>query len=136
MKLVSAKQKMTTTGSSERINFSNEIDFLTVSSSDVTFKLSDFNSDIIYLNHKEIKTNVTIHITCNRPYRKYTFIALNTTTGSNIIFDFQGDGYGINKYSNESDPVFKAGTCGIIELYQIAGTTIHLVQHTLAPIKK
>lgn len=133
MKLVSAKQKMTTTGASERINFSNEIDHLPVSSSE-TFKLSEFNSDIIFFNLKKIQTHVTIHIICDRPYRKYTFIALNSTTGSNIIFDFQGDGYGINKYSNESDPVFKAGTCGIIELYQIADTTIHLVQHTLAPI--
>lgn len=133
MKLVSAKQKMTTTGSSERINFSNEIDLLTVSSSEA-FKLSDFNSDIIFFNLKNIQTHVTIRIICDRPYRKYTFIALNTTTGSNIIFDFQGYGDDIKIYSNESDPVFKAGTCGIIELYQIADTTIHLVQHTLAPI--
>lgn len=133
MKLVSAKQKMTRTGSSERINFSNEIDLLTVSSSEA-FKLSEFNSDIIFFNLENIQTNVTILIICDRPYRKYTFIALNTTTGSNIIFDFHGYGDGINKYSNESYPVFKAGTCGIIELYQIADTTIHLVQHTLAPI--
>lgn len=133
MKLVSAKQKKTTTGSSERINFSNEIDLLTLSSSEA-FNLSEFNSDIIFFNLNNIQTNVKIRITCDRPYRKYTFIALNTTTGSNIIFDFRGDGDDFKIYSNEIDPVFKARTCGIIELYQIAGTTIHLVQHTLAPI--
>lgn len=133
MKLVSAKQKMTTTGSSERINFSNEIENFILSSSDVTFRLSDFNSDIIYLNLRKIQTHVTIHIICDRPYRKYTFIALNSTTDSNLIFDFQGDGRSINKYSNKNVPVFKAGNCGIIDLYQITGTIIHLVQHTLEP---
>lgn len=134
MKLVSAKQKTFISTPAERINFSNEIEILTGSSSDVTFRLSDFNSDIISLNLKKIQTHATIHIICDRPYRKYTFIALNSTTSSNLIFDFQGDGRSINKYSNEIDPVFKAGTCGIIDLYQIAGTTIHLVQHTLSPI--
>lgn len=134
MKLISAKQKIFISTPAERINFSNEIENFNGSSSDVTFRLSDFNSDIIYLTFRKIQTNATIHIICDRPYRKYTFIALNSTTSSNLIFDFQGDGRSINKYSNEIYPVVKAGTCGIIDLYQIAGTTIHLVQHTLEPI--
>lgn len=134
MKLISAKQKTFISTPAERINFINEIENITVSSSDVTFKLSEFNSDIISLGLYRIYTNVTIHIICDRPRRKYTFIALNSTPGSNLIFDFQGDGVSINKYSNQTDHILKAGTSGIIDLYQTAGTKIHLVQHMLAPI--
>lgn len=133
MKLISAKQKTSISTPTERINFSNEIEHLVVTENK-TYKLSDFHSDIISFSNAKARIDVTISIICDRPYRKYTFVALNGTSGSNIIFDFQGDGRSINKYSNETDPIFKAGNSGIIDLYQIAGTTIHLVQHTLSPI--
>lgn len=130
MKLISAKQKNTISNPPERINFSNEIEHLVVTEN-TTYNLSDFNSDIICFLIDRAKKDVTIKIVCDRPYRKYTFVALNDTSGSNIIFDFQGDGRSINKYSNATDPIFRDGTSGIIDLYQIGVAIIHLVQHTL-----
>ncbi len=134
MKLVSAKQKTAPLDPSERINLCNEIENIQVSE-DTTFRLSDFNSDIIFFDVGSIYGNVTIGVFCNRPYRKYTLIARNRSTKFNVIFDFRGDrGASIDKYSNETDPVFKTGSSGIIDLYQISNTIIHLVQHTLSLI--
>ncbi len=134
MKLVSAKQKTSPLDPLERINLCNEIENIPLSM-DSFFSLSDFNSDIIYFDVSKSKAHVTIRIICDRPYRKYTFIARNRTTSSNVIFDFRDTrGASLDKYSNEIDPVFKAGSSGIIDLYQRSNTIIHLVQHTLSLI--
>lgn len=134
MKLISAKQKNTTSDPPERINFSNEIEVIGLSSN-MTFRLSDFRSDIIYFYRKGGKSNITIRIQCDRPLRKYTFVALNDSNSINIEFEFYAaDGDWIEKYSNATDFIFKAGTSGVIDLYQTAEKAIHLVQHTLSPI--
>lgn len=132
MKLVSPKQKISTTGSSERINFSNEIENIYIEDTSIRFSLSDFNSDIIRFCLNDDIGQVFLLFICDRPGRKYTFILLNNTLHANIYIMFQCKGETFI-FSNEAENVFKAGTSGIIDLYQTSNSEVHLVQHTLNP---
>lgn len=127
MKLVSPKQKISTTGSSERINFSNEIENITLESDMYTLKLSDFNSDIIHFYTTEKSpTYVELFITCDRTGRKYTFIASNRTL-NRLRLRFMTD----KEYSTEYEHSVEKGTSMILDLYQTADYEIHVVRHTL-----
>lgn len=129
MKLCSQQQK-TGVNQFERINFSNEIEVIAVSTN-LTKKLSEFKSDIEIFSASKQKKSVSISINCDMPLRKYTIVVVNNCD-LDMPLMFFNDKSNLKIYSLGVNHTIKSGGRLIIDLYQTSSSEIELVEHSLS----